>query len=67
MSVLVVGTVAFDDIETPFGRAERVIGGAETYIKEQIYRKLIDEFGYSDKLKLPSDWSKIPEYNLEDE
>jgi len=35
--------------------------------KEQIYRKLIDEFGYSDKLKLPSDWSKIPEYNLEDE
>ncbi len=32
MSVLVVGTVAFDDIETPFGRAERVIGGAGTYI-----------------------------------
>ena len=32
MSLVVVGTVAFDDIETPFGRAERVIGGACTYI-----------------------------------
>lgn len=32
MSLLAVGTVAFDDIETPFGRAEKVIGGAATYI-----------------------------------
>ena len=32
MSLLTVGTVAFDDIETPFGRAEKVIGGAATYI-----------------------------------
>lgn len=32
MSLLAVGTVAFDDIETPYGRAERVIGGACTYI-----------------------------------
>lgn len=32
MSLLAVGTVAFDDIETPFGRAERVVGGACTYI-----------------------------------
>jgi sugar/nucleoside kinase (ribokinase family) len=32
MSLLTVGTVAFDDIETPFGRAEKVIGGACTYI-----------------------------------
>ncbi|MBK9564910.1 MAG: PfkB family carbohydrate kinase [Saprospiraceae bacterium] len=32
MSLLTVGTVAFDTIETPFGRAERVIGGACTYI-----------------------------------
>jgi sugar/nucleoside kinase (ribokinase family) len=32
MSLLVVGTVAFDDIETPFGRAEKVVGGAATYI-----------------------------------
>lgn len=32
MSILVVGTVAFDDIETPFGRAKMVIGGAGTYI-----------------------------------
>lgn len=32
MSLLTIGTVAFDTIETPFGRAERVIGGACTYI-----------------------------------
>lgn len=32
MSLLTVGTVAFDTIETPSGRAEMVIGGAATYI-----------------------------------
>ncbi len=32
MSLVAVGTVAFDDIETPYGRAEKVIGGACTYI-----------------------------------
>src|SRR5687767_781744 len=32
MSLLVLGTMAFDTIETPFGKAERIIGGAATYI-----------------------------------
>ncbi len=32
MSLLVVGTVAFDGIETPYGKVEKVIGGAATYI-----------------------------------
>lgn len=32
MSLLTVGTVAFDDIQTPFGHAEMAIGGAATYI-----------------------------------
>ncbi len=32
MSLLTVGTVAFDDIQTPYGHAEKVIGGACTYI-----------------------------------
>ncbi len=31
MEMLTVGTVAFDDITTPFGRAEKVIGGAGLY------------------------------------
>lgn len=31
MSLLVVGTVAFDSVETPFGKAERVLGGSATY------------------------------------
>ena len=32
MSLISVGTVAFDDIQTPFGHAEKVVGGACTYI-----------------------------------
>ena len=31
MSLLVVGTVAFDTVHTPFGTAERILGGAGTY------------------------------------
>lgn len=31
MSILVVGSVAFDAIETPFGKVDRAIGGAATY------------------------------------
>lgn len=31
MSILVVGTVAFDSIETPFGSAERILGGSASY------------------------------------
>ncbi|MGB3586070.1 MAG: PfkB family carbohydrate kinase [Tunicatimonas sp.] len=32
MSLLVVGTVAFDAIETPFGKTDKIIGGSGTYI-----------------------------------
>jgi sugar/nucleoside kinase (ribokinase family) len=32
MSLIVVGTMAFDDIETPFGKSNKIIGGAATYI-----------------------------------
>lgn len=32
MKLVTVGTVAFDTIETPYGKAERVVGGAATYI-----------------------------------
>lgn len=32
MSLLVVGTVAFDQIETPFGSSEKILGGAATFI-----------------------------------
>jgi hypothetical protein len=31
MSILVVGSVAFDSIETPTGRRDRCLGGAATY------------------------------------
>lgn len=32
MSLLVIGTVAFDAIETPFGKTDKILGGAATYI-----------------------------------
>ncbi|MGH9815148.1 MAG: sugar kinase, partial [Candidatus Acidiferrales bacterium] len=31
MGVLVVGSVAFDALETPFGKVDRTLGGAATY------------------------------------
>jgi sugar/nucleoside kinase (ribokinase family) len=32
MSVIVVGTMAFDAIETPFGKIDRIVGGSATYV-----------------------------------
>lgn len=32
MSLLVVGSVAFDALETPFGKTDKIVGGAATYI-----------------------------------
>lgn len=32
MSLLIVGSVAFDKIETPFGKTDKILGGAGTFI-----------------------------------
>lgn len=32
MSLIIVGSVAFDAIETPYGKTDKIIGGAGTYI-----------------------------------
>ncbi len=32
MSLVVVGSMAFDAIETPFGKSDKIIGGAATYV-----------------------------------
>ncbi|MDJ1495801.1 PfkB family carbohydrate kinase [Cytophagaceae bacterium DM2B3-1] len=32
MSLIAVGTVAFDALETPFGKTDKIIGGSATYI-----------------------------------
>lgn len=32
MSLLIIGTVAFDEVESPFGKTGRILGGAGTYI-----------------------------------
>ncbi|HEY3175632.1 MAG TPA: PfkB family carbohydrate kinase [Candidatus Polarisedimenticolia bacterium] len=53
MSILVVGSVAFDSIETPFGSRHEVVGGAATYFAlaasyftgVQIVAAVGDDFG----------------------
>lgn len=53
MPILVVGSVAFDTVETPFGRAERVLGGSASYfavaasffVPVQIVAVVGDDFG----------------------
>ena len=47
MSLVSVGTVAFDAIETPFGKTDKIVGGAATYIS------LAASF-FSNKLRLVS-------------
>ena len=47
MSILVVGTVAFDAIETPFGKTDKIVGGAATYI-------CLSSSFFSDKINLVS-------------
>lgn len=32
MSLIVVGSMAFDAIETPFGKSDKIVGGAATYV-----------------------------------
>tara|TARA_B100001113_G_scaffold238569_1_gene196127 strand:+ start:120 stop:1025 length:906 start_codon:yes stop_codon:yes gene_type:complete len=32
MSLLIIGTVAFDGIETPYGKVNKILGGSATYI-----------------------------------
>src|SRR5690606_14327464 len=31
MSLVIIGTIAFDAIETPFGKTDKIVGGAATY------------------------------------
>ncbi|GAA4451243.1 PfkB family carbohydrate kinase [Rurimicrobium arvi] len=32
MSLIVIGTMAYDAIETPFGKTDRIVGGSATYV-----------------------------------
>ncbi|HEY6392398.1 MAG TPA: sugar kinase, partial [Bryobacteraceae bacterium] len=57
MSVVVVGSVAYDGVETPHGRVERMLGGACTYIalassyfaKTKIVAVVGDDFASEDE------------------
>ncbi|MGY4385353.1 sugar/nucleoside kinase (ribokinase family) [Pedobacter sp. UYP24] len=54
MSLIIIGTVAFDAIETPFGKTDKIVGGAATYAslsasyfynKVKIVAVIGDDFG----------------------
>src|ERR1700687_3769472 len=57
MSVVVVGSVAYDGVETPHGKVERMLGGACTYIalassyfaKTKIVAVVGDDFAKEDE------------------
>jgi len=57
MSLLVVGSVAYDGIETPHGKVDRILGGAATYIalsssfftKPSIVAVIGDDFADEDR------------------
>jgi len=57
MSLIIIGTVAFDAIETPFGKTDKIVGGAATYAslaasyfynKVKIVAVVGDDFAKSD-------------------
>ena len=62
MSLVVIGSVAYDGIETPFGKRERTLGGSCTYIalsasyftKPSIVAVVGDDFAAEDKQLLLS-------------
>lgn len=54
MSLIIIGTVAFDALETPFGKTDKIVGGAATYAslaasyfynKTKIVAVVGDDFG----------------------
>ncbi len=60
MSLIVVGSVAFDAIETPFGKTDKILGGAGTFISlaaqySGAYPKIISVVGGD----IPSDYIQL--------
>ncbi len=57
MSIVVVGSVAYDGVETPHGKVDRMLGGAATYIslassyfaKTKIVAVVGDDFAAEDE------------------
>src|SRR5438093_6565959 len=57
MAILVVGSVAFDSVKTPFGERERIVGGSATYFsvaasfftEVRVVAVVGDDFGPADE------------------
>ena len=44
MSLLVVGSVALDSVETPFGKKDDVLGGSATFFSRSVTVSLYSRF-----------------------
>ena len=53
MSLLVVGTVAFDAIQTPHGKTDKIVGGAATYMG-------LSASKFYNKINLICCWRRLP-------
>ncbi|MEM9829117.1 MAG: PfkB family carbohydrate kinase [Bacteroidota bacterium] len=69
MSVLVVGTVAFDAIETPFGKTDKIIGGSGTYIAltASYFTKSVNLVGVVGEDFLQSDIANFQQHGINTE
>lgn len=69
MSLLVVGTVAFDAIETPFGKTDKVIGGSGTYISlaASYFTKSVNLVGVVGEDFLQSDIEQFQQHGISTE
>ena len=51
MSLLVVGSVAFDSLETPYGKAEEVLGGSASFFSVTASRRSLPVIGWGKRTK----------------
>ena len=69
MSLLVVGSVAFDAIETPFGKTDKIIGGSGTYISlaASYFTKSVNLVGVAGEDFLQSDIESFQKHGINTE
>lgn len=63
MSLLIIGTMAFDAIETPYGKTDKIVGGAATFITMSASKftndlKVVSVVGGDFPKELINDWNK---------
>ena len=60
MSLMIAGTMAFDAIETPFGKTDKIIGGSATYQLGVllILHSQLNKFLLLEEISLKENWMR---------